>query len=445
MRLLSLFLALIIYSVPISFAQASCGCTTTIDTNVKTLTIDSTTGNIINGKTVYEDFTKLQIVFDNQNPFKHQYKFGITSQALKNSIITDAMSKIGLSIDTEQTNIAKGFHAPVNDPRLEKNKIDIESLQNCPIPKTNAINNEANSIKTEFSSFQNLIKELSSANQCQTICDLITNAANYDKLSKFDSDSFNNKITSAKQELKQREGTCAFVDVNKNKKSLEAHKALSDRLSKALPEIKNNLKLIGDIKNGDIKLTTVRTIPEYSKAFKHNVKVANWLIGKPNEVNEYNHELTIGTSLFSYSAGLGLSFIESYQYGVGQTNIGTNTESTADKIVVIEDKSSREFGLIGQLNARIKKFDNGIDLMWSVGASINNGNNSKNFGFYTGPSFSYLNDDLIVTLGYHLAKIEKPQAGYHPGAILPAEHGTAVPMKSKTQEGFLLGFTWKLD
>lgn len=355
------------------------------------------------------------------------------------------MSKIGLSIDTEQTNIAKGFHAPADNSRLRKDTTDIASLQNCPIPKTNAINNEANSIKNELSSFQNLVKDLSSANQCQEICNLINSATSYDKLSKFDSKSFNKKITGASQELKNREEGCVFIDVNKDKKSLHAHKALSAALSKALPSIKNNLKLISDIKSGDIKLTTVRTIPEYSKAFKHNVKVANWLIGKPNEVNEYNHELTIGTSLFSYSAGLGLSFIESYQYGVGQTNIGTNTESTADKIVVIEDKTSREFGLIGQLNARIKKFDNGIDLMWSIGASINNGNNSTNFGFYTGPSFSYLNDDLIVTLGYHLAKIEKPQAGYHPGAILPAENGTAVPMKSKTQEGFLLGFTWKLD
>ena len=62
-----------------------------------------------------------------------------------------------------------------------------------------------------------------------------------------------------------------------------------------------------------------------------------------------------------------------------------------------------QVGVVGQLNARIVGNDT-ASLLWSIGASIIQGAEDAQFGFFTGLSLGLIDDRFFITAAYHLKR-----------------------------------------
>lgn len=153
-----------------------------------------------------------------------------------------------------------------------------------------------------------------------------------------------------------------------------------------------------------------------------------------------NTTIKIGRSRFNFSAGAGISFVDSSEFGRAASVI----EDKVVNVVSETSSSDAQFGVVGQLNGyfwQCCKRD-ALSVGWSLGAAVTGNDKGTNFGFYTGPSVATLSDRLVFTLAYHLSETEELSGGFKVGDVIPADLTGDVPTKDKTEGALLITVTY---
>ncbi|MGB0834053.1 MAG: hypothetical protein ACPGR2_06020 [Psychrobium sp.] len=401
-------------------------------TGIPTVIIDSNKGTVDSGQLFYKDLTALHIVFTNQNPFSHQYKFNIASANLDSIIIRDALTGIlGLTSNAPQENL-DGIPKRMGD----------DSKQHG--PSFILLNKRTKKLQTAVKSYQDRLTAARKLTSCKSIL-----TASEDVKAQIETI---NHLSNGYQTLRDKAVTESNSPMFTNKAGYKALLGTSLKILTSLLKDEHrlaaNLKLINEVidKQGKGTLYTTKTLSKPSSPQSHTLSLAHWPIDKPTETKAKTIVINVGESRFSYSVGLGLGSMKEGDYEVKTRNSANlSTDDSAGKYVALVDESDQQFGVIGQLNSKLGELKSGQSIMWSLGVSLNTSGGNTDFGFYTGPSISFLDDSFIITAGYHLYKMEKPLSGYENGAALPDEFSGDIPMTSKTENGWLIGFTWKFD
>lgn len=393
-----------------------------------TIVIDSNTGKVNSGQLSYNEFMPIRVVFSNQNPFAHQYQFDIASERLETAIIQTALQAI-LGSNAGQKNVPETATESVMPEPIGEKYQDLKL-------KTSAL-------ESNIENYRYLLEQAKKHTECKAIIDTSQNL-------KTEIEAITEYITSYNElEHEVRNELSAITDEALKipyKRLLASSRMTVDELLKESGVFKENLTLIEKIMSEPKALYTVKTLRAPEEPTRHKIVVSTWPIGESDNKKDYNVEVNVGQSRFSYSVGLALGKMEQHSYGVREHNSAISGDNTGKYVALIDD-ASQQFGVIGQLNTRLYQWNSGQTFLWSLGASLNpdSESNNPNFGFYTGPSIAFLDDKFVVTLGYHLYKKKMPLAGYKQGSKLPDDFSGDIPLKSQTEKGWLLGFSWQFE
>ncbi len=145
--------------------------------------------------------------------------------------------------------------------------------------------------------------------------------------------------------------------------------------------------------------------------------------------------LKVGVPAVSYSAGIAASFSDQRTF---------NRQTSADaEVVGVSEESDAQVGVVGQANVRLRDFGP-VSFGLSLGASITDGDDDTQFGFFAGPTFGLLDDRLFLTVAYHLHKETHLSAGFAVGDEVPEGFEGEIPTTEETEGGLLVSFTYRL-
>lgn len=161
-----------------------------------------------------------------------------------------------------------------------------------------------------------------------------------------------------------------------------------------------------------------------------------------------------GRNRFSMSAGIGMSFIEQQTFGRQQALVpttmmqddGTTTEGTGiGEIFAVTDTSSESVVGVFQLNGRIGSLGKGSNSWgWALGATVGEGEGeASSFGYFTGPTFSLISDQLFFTLAYHQREVDELGGNFAVGEPVPTGFMGELPITTETQSGLLFTVTYR--
>lgn len=446
--------ALCALSYPVSAAD-NCGCSLpTPRDGYEQVSFDSRDGKLLQGQSVYKKETGLDIYFQHENNFNYLYSYSYTSKSQEDEQLKAALSKIFLKSDTNQdadteseaidkiasdTGFLDGSSCTVKD--------EVASFANHEITKSIASFVQEPDVQVTFMS------QVGDEPSCQKLCTSAQAIVAKNKLQPQEMV----KLTQLAKELQRRiesvdptlEAMLEEPECQQEKETFETLKKLPELAQKKIDDNSSFLDEVNEFTLHSKEKYSRLVIPKSTAPMTHEIKIHR--VAKDDSKEEtFTNSLKIGSSRFSYSVGMGISFIKQYEYGVGNTNVGNptvaegETAPTADKFVKITEQSDESIGVVGQLNGRVYSWSS-ASFGWSVGASLTTSETDTNFGFYTGPNIALLDDSLFFTLAYHVQKVTKPDMGYEPNAILKPDFDGSIPTRNKTDSGLLLTVTWRFD
>ena len=146
----------------------------------------------------------------------------------------------------------------------------------------------------------------------------------------------------------------------------------------------------------------------------------------------------LGAPMFSYTLGASAAFADLSSYG----RAASVSDSGAVVSVVEEtDSSSLQWGLVGQLNARIGSIGDGKSWGWSLGAALSEESDGTDLQLYTGPFFA-LNKRWLVTAAMFASEETKLAGSFKVGDEIPSDFQGDVPTKTETNPAVMITITY---
>jgi hypothetical protein len=133
---------------------------------------------------------------------------------------------------------------------------------------------------------------------------------------------------------------------------------------------------------------------------------------------------------FTASGGIAVSTLEKTEYqrvqGFAANREGQVTGTTVTSIVGVKEDSSTRITPIVMLHGRlyrpeVEKWLGFSGLHWSLGVTGKNDNKGIDIEYLVGPSASFLNDQLFVTVGGYAGKRQTLDGNLFPGAEVPKD------------------------
>lgn len=445
--------------------------------------IDTITGNATGGRIRFPQTDRVQIVFENKNPFKYEYRFNILSKSLDQSIIDEGLQLLGFRMpaasgatpiagsftcDGTDANATQAIAQAATQLRTEFNKaVEAEEA-------LRALLTEYGDARKEYDKFIELTK--GDTIDCLVVCGEANKLLPYldkliDDLPKLEQALANVKKTdqaarAAHNELKNVVSSRAKPE--KREVCLANAEAVPRRLTlieEKLPEYETTVatakshidrfkKLRGIIRNlSASSFTEVRYVPTTGASaveistFRRNLREDNSTEAQVGDTVK----LTVGESRFSLSGGVGWSTLESARIIRSRA---PDPDDATKTIEVFGEENSSEIDpqIVAMLNARIGKPFNlfyrkalPVSFAWSTGLVVATASSTDTVGtaYLTGPSLLFNDNAFVVSLLAHSARVGRLASGFELGKKIPAELQDPLPVDNDRELGFMIAITYR--
>ncbi|KAB2963255.1 MAG: hypothetical protein F9K16_07050 [Thermoanaerobaculia bacterium] len=210
----------------------------------------------------------------------------------------------------------------------------------------------------------------------------------------------------------------------------------------SLPDPAVDRELILQVLGNEVAFVETFSLPRREDPTGYTVKI----LRKQRESGKSMPELTageilVGTSRFTISGGIGVSFAESRTFG-RQSSLGPDG-SLVPVFAVTEESDSRVAGVF-QLNGCLVRCDESrARINWSLGAGVGAGEKAADLSLFTGPSFGFIDGKWLLTLAYHQREIQKLN-GFVVGDPIPEGLQDPLPTRTETVGALLVTVTYKV-
>lgn len=470
-----------------------------------TVRIDAETGRFHPEDDVYYPLgTQVTLVFYNRNPFRYSYEYVITETNLEADVIKDGLKLLGFPKPDDQ---AEPQGAPPPAPEDAKCKQGGKLQEACKAEKEagrmfQSARNELSNAKNKYAkakarvdAFERKAGGKMDSRLCQDLtADLPARISDLKVLVETSNKAkaILSKIEVAEHHRNQAEKLRLQVDCSRHAQSDDCSKLSDAQAIKKCKETNEANKKDCEtdklnIENG-LKNLKSNLAPLSSEAnqWKQETSAAaaayNTLLGRYKEIEESNNafvdrrnlarrrsptrykitiqpthladtsktdeisvgEIDIGKSRFSISAGLGISFVTDREFGrqSGLVATGENTQSVSD-VFAVTSESSEDVGFVFQLNGRLgggKKWG----FHWSLGSGAGiSGQEDSELSFFTGPSVSFIDDQLFFTFAYHERTTKELGNGFAVDQPIPEEVQDPLPLREVDEGALLFTVTYR--
>jgi hypothetical protein len=152
-------------------------------------------------------------------------------------------------------------------------------------------------------------------------------------------------------------------------------------------------------------------------------------------------EILVGTPRFSISGGLGVSVVESREFG---RQSGPGEGDTVVPVFAVTEESDERLAAVLQLNGCFARcVATSGRLAWSLGMGVGAGEEASDVSLYTGPAFGFIDGKWWMTLAYHQREVEE-LSGFAVGDPIPDGVQDPLPTRQRKAGGLLLTVTYKI-
>ena len=431
----------------------TCGCLDPAYPNQgDVFAIDARNGKKVKGSDQYAAGTDVAIILDNQNPFIANYILNHAAEDAESKVLANAIDALFGFEDAKSADAAEEVKKADEEVRtaFRASRCPASIKLSEAIETLGQAQDAAKSVSMLKSASAGAL--FSSENDCVQMCSashaVYANKASLDESTKNVAAAINDFKANWQGWLRDQKCPADPSALNTQKDFVVA--ALEASIKELAP-LNTLIADVGHKLDQRRPFTTIVRPGSSTGATLHTVTVERKSAdGFLKSEDKWTHTYMTGYSRFSYSVGIGISTIEQNAYEVGTTNVGSGG-GDQENVVRVSDSTRERIGIVGQVNGELARWSNPwlindpISLMWSVGASISNGSDDVNFGFYTGPTLGFIDNRLLVTAGYHVLSVEEPDPGFEEGATLPSDFSGDVPTRNETDTGLLLTFTWRFQ
>jgi hypothetical protein len=441
--------------------------------------INAQTGEVNPSPAVFGRNAKLTVLFHNKNPFAFQYRYSSSMRQIEDAIIAEGLKKLlGFDIADLGKEAKKAEEEAQENAgkTLQQGKTTAPKVSECPeiIEETakaiqiratqlKQANDRAKAIEMGVKDFQDPAGVLFTVPadpalefRCSDLCASMEKAEaaalKVTALNGFDEqlEALNKAQSSLGDALQNNSGraTCqgAYVSARQTLEDLGASIQLLKKQNSELATVKESIgqrvKVIADVKASGSVFVDKFVIGPVEEATEVQYKISKTLraTGATDTVDA-NTPIRLGRSRFSISAGLGVSFLDEKKFGRQPSSINGAVVDT----VGITGSTDARFGIVAQLNGLLWQWNTEApSIGWALGAAVTGDSNGTDFGFYTGPTFGFISDKLLLTFAYHLTKQDKLAGGFKVGDVIPDDLEGDVPTTEETTGALLVTVTYKV-
>jgi hypothetical protein len=451
--------------------------------NEHTVIIDANSGAILSGHKVLPMSSAARLVFVHKNPMRYQYAFSTTARRIESAIIADGLAALGVSWAPEQRKAeeqaATTTQPPARAPTDGARAVDCEELFQLK-ELLKAADGARKSAAQQFDTALTALEEKRSevANLQQVINRTLPAGADesLQLCGRIDTGLARSK------EILEHQGFAHFATgLEKMTKDLDdgANAVLAAaearRCSNVTPTVNaahqqraDIRRLLESIASADEKLATARgqlnPFVQQGELVRQseNAFIERRSIGPVDEATEYDVSIArtdrldgtkttvpvaepvrMGRSRFTFSAGVAVVFSDQRSFERQSSVTGTGSSAAVVDVVGVDESSDAQAGAVAQLNAMVWQGES-VSVGWSVGASLSEGQDGAQFGFYTGPTLAMAGDRFVITAAYHLHEEETLAGGFSVGDELPSTFTGEIPVTTEKKGGLLLSFTFRV-
>lgn len=459
--------------------------------------IEADTGRVLGGRTQFPVSTQIQVIIDHQNPFKYSYRYEIEEREIELDVIRDFLERAnipGLTPPPPQPPPPPAGMAPsLQCTAFDAGFAELEQAQAEVNTANAAARQELVKLTRHLAAYNQFVQEIekpiASEAACRDLCGkadgiqgklkefverktmnaemsglerkiiLLEEAAK--KLKRNVAAGVTTMTDAEKKECNQRLGTIAVQTtllVQTSQESVKKLKGDVEKLKKLDPKVKAMRQILQEVKNDDNAFVYVDFLEARPSPREFIIKIIRKNRSTKKETT-VEKSVRAGRSRFSISAGIGLSFIEQQSFvrqqgivpgtsgGMGDDGMGGMgddgvAETTVGNVFAIDDASNEQVGAVLQLNAALftkRKFS----FAWSTGFTVGSSDTSE-IGYFTGPSLGFLDNQLFLSVAYHLQEVESLGGGFEIGAPVPAELQDPLPTTTDSESGVLVTVTYKI-
>ena len=443
--------------------------------------IDANTGEHLTDRTSFPLDEKVRLVFVHKNPVRYDYKFVINRRLVEGDTIVRSLALLGMSfgekpaeaaaaaIASLTTDVLRALATSAAACRMKEPEVLRNLIQGATGERARVLGEYGKAVG-DLSAKLDEVKGLQKAifdtvpgtpTSSYQLCTISSQAlAGSRAITGYPSHSrFVERLAAADKELEVGIGAAREVTATP-----ECKGAFKLAIAAAVDTRRDLAASIKTIKDEDAKLTAAKKeLEPFSEALGIALSSATGFvetraIGPAEEASEYDvsivrtdrtekktettvkvvEVLKLGRPRFSFSGGIAAAFSD-------QRRFERQAAATSGEIVGVGDESDAQIGVVGQLNGQIWQFWKcKCSLGWSLGASVTDGEDDTQFGFYTGLTLGALRDHLFLTAAYHLHKETRLSAGFEVGGTIPDGFEGEIPTTTSTEGSLLVSVTYRI-
>jgi hypothetical protein len=440
--------------------------------------IDADTGRLLSGAAAFDVGDKLQLVFQNKNPFKYTYRFAIATQAADTERVTTYLAPIkfpaGAGVipklpSAGMTTLASGERSKPESCSTEgaKNWFATLSASAARISSAAPVLEEAAPFARAYSS----LLEISDADRviadrCEAVCqaaeDFVAVAAptkTPDEIKKA-ADDFSEglrpflpaNIPPAAQGQCAQDAIALFTPmigpVDTAAKAAEAYKEVPAAVAAAndakAQQLAANLLQDSNLFH-ESRYTTATSEPTVLRVdlYRKNLRQKD-----PVEQAVASLELRAGRGRVAISAGILMSAL-SYRHVIRQPSRGDDGTIVSK----FQYDTDSEYTVTPAVLLNVRFLDEGWGYSWfpSMHATVGilsgatDGGNFVLPEFVAGGSFSLANDLIFITLAAHFGQRESLGGGFMIGEQVPTDLSDPLPVTRRWRSATALGVTFRFQ
>lgn len=466
-------LALFGWQAALAQALPTCSYDTT---RSDVVVIDANNGNLINSKRNFPEGDAVELKFVHKNPYVYDYTYAIMGVSVDAATIRAFLEKIG-ALDAKEpdavaTSADAGFASGILGSCSLINVMQLRAVIEVGVAReglSRTLGSTIAALNTQATNFDRGVDAINSAlptspqscvelrDQGVSVLAIIDNIGSLGNILRTTRSQLQSQQTALdnavpvavrrqmSENIEQGNAACqdAFAIISGIDTALQSN--LQDatdaqaNLNGKAAKLNAAYELISDTHEIQSAFVDVRQIGPVGEATDFSVSVKRTLKTDDDDSTTANAGvIRLGTPLFSYTLGASAAFADISSFGRA-----ASVSDTGEVISVVEetDSSNLQWGLVGQLNARIGGLGEGKSWGWSLGVALSEESDGTDLQLYTGP-FVSLNKRWLVTAALFASEETKLASGFKVGDEIPSDFQGDVPTKTETNPAIMITITY---
>ncbi|MGH9722187.1 MAG: hypothetical protein ACRD8O_18410 [Bryobacteraceae bacterium] len=403
--------------------------------------LDANTGQILDGGTRLAARDQVQVIVANQNPFKYRYRIDLRTQSKEEAVIGSFLHLISAGFGSLITSLI----GPAAQPR---------DLDTCPeARKVNALIAEDRALVDQLNArvrTPDLYNRFLAATdgdsiECSRVAEL--DVAARDLLPMLSVSDLASRVRAFRKDVDSLIAPCIDALILQNlKQDAAVFAARMEELEAAYQARQASFGQLAALLKRYLAPGTPFLEIRYPQTaggasivtiglFRSNLRSPD-----PREELIQNVELHTGESRLALTAGLGFSSVPDRQIA-RQISLGDSGGVLANRFAYTSNSTFKPSGVVA-LSGRVwGRGSAGLALSAGLVVGARGGGEPE---FVAGPSISLLHNLMLVTAGFHAARVPALAGGFQIGDKVPAGLQDPLPLVRSFHRGLMIALTFRI-